>query len=467
MKTITSALFHDTADQLTQLAGVFQTPCHALRAQAIRKANKYLISLEAFFTPEFQQQASQWKKAGEALVVLEGRFKMANENHGKIELLNENIDGLQASMTRWRELSEPERNKIVQFARKAKQYGEQNLAKHEAHILHRFERFEALRALVPYSDNSEHLCDAIHHFENRQKYEDNIVRLEKKKEQARERLLSVRRGFFLACLLCAFIVTIPLCAPFAFSLWNRKREIENQIANFDETSRREEKRLLAADEGVVASLEIRDILGNVPLELVRRTLAEVKELRSEFQRPEKNAGLTAALLSFVELYKPRLEELFGEIPKGAVPSFSWLSRKVEDMLNIESQISVFSAELHSWQERQKKLLRGHSRGILQDSIENLRTVSVTGFDLPLHQDIKTEFALLCVQMPVVLSNVRQALGFVSHGQRVEDGAWQQLHRQLASLSNLLNATVLEMDLGQFWPAEEVVETQEIPAGAIK
>lgn len=441
---------HDVADQLSQLAGLFQVPGNDLKAQFIRRAEKNLVALESFFTPQLFLEAGQWKRSQESLSVLEQRLTKIEIKQSHIAQLDQVIQGLQAAMQQWRGLTDSERQRISQQAKVAYHFNENRTYIHEAHILHRYQRFDALRALVPYADNAEHLCEAIYHYENRLRYEESLQRLEQRKEQAFERLKSVKRGFYLALMLCVFIVTVPLCAPFAYSLWIRRREIEGQIANTEETIRREERRLQIADEGVVASQEIRDILGEVPLEQVRGALDEVRELRSEFARPEKSSSVTASLLAFLDLYRSRLLEIFGEMPKPPVEAFQWFVKKVFEVQNIESELAILNTQRDEQLAQMRKVTRGYSPGILKDSIAQLREVYNTALAIPFAPEAKICFALLCLEAPDLLAATRQALGLVSHGQRVSEEYWRALFLKLTSVSNSLSLCILDLDISRVW-----------------
>jgi len=303
-----------------------------------------------------------------------------------------------------------------------------------------------MNRLLPYADNAEHLCDAIFHFQNRLKYEENIQKIEHRRENALERLASVKRGFNLALFMCIFLVTLPLCLPVAFSLWNRRREIENQLANMSESQKREERRLQIADEGVIASEEIKDILGEVPLETVRRTLEELRELRSEFQRVDKNPSVTASLVSFIDLYKPRLKELFGEVPEDMAKAFVWFREEVERVLNVEAERGRLVAKLEESNSSIRKLLKGHGEVILRDSFIRVKAIVEDNFVVELDENYKAELAENICKFPSLLQTARVLLSQVSHGQIVDLVVWKDVYRWLLSVGAHFQAMALEMQL---------------------
>ncbi|MCA2961515.1 MAG: hypothetical protein IOD12_14785 [Silvanigrellales bacterium] len=457
MTTFPASTLGDVAEHASLLAGIFQLKGNTLRAAHIRKADKALLGLEAIFDAGLSAACTTWRRGREAQRVLEERLVVIGCHQARMADYETRLGSLEKDIEKWMSLSENDRARVGLNARKAQQYFEARTFNAESHILHRYERYQALRGLVAYADNAHFLCEAIHHFENREKYEDNKAKLEKRRDSARERLRGVTRGFWFATAFCFLIVTIPLCAPFAWSLYRRKREVENQIANLEETIRREDKRLQAADEGVVAAQEIREILGPLPLEQVRSTLGEVSELRREFQAAS-GGSVTASLIAFTELFGDRLETLFGEMPRSSVDRFRWLAAKVDEVTNAELEKARLGQDLAEVRARLKKLLRGHSVGMVRSSLENVRKATREALPLDLDEWVKREFADLGSRFPGLLQDARQALWHISHGQSIDEGVWKRLGVRLAGESNLLNACALELRLGASRPQSEAHET---------
>ncbi len=70
MEFPTHSILRDTATHLSVLAGVMQIPGREQRAQSIRKAEKALVALEAFFTHDRAQMFRRWQDSIAALDVL-------------------------------------------------------------------------------------------------------------------------------------------------------------------------------------------------------------------------------------------------------------------------------------------------------------------------------------------------------------------------------------------------------------
>jgi hypothetical protein len=448
MKDLHPSQLGDVAEHAGLLAGIFQHKGNALKAVHIRKADKALLALEAFFTPALTVACTTWRRGLDAQRVLEDRLAATAVHAERMEALGMRLQEKEKAVEKWMSLSEQERNKIIVHARKAKHYFDSHTLQSESHILHRYERYQALKALVPFADNAHFLCEAIHHFENRDKYEDNKARLEKRREGARVRLSSVSRGFWLAMVFCVFLVTIPLCAPFAWSLYRRKREVENQLANLEETLRREDKRIQAADEGVIAAQEIREVLGPVPLEEVRSTLGEVSELRREFQA-SSSTSVTATLIAFLEFSDGRLATVFGPLPSSTLDRFRWLTFKVEESVFAESEKVRLAQEMKAAQDRLRRFLGGYTVGMVRTSLESVRKVTQETMPFVADEWVMRDFAALAARMPKLLEGARRALWHISHGQSIDEGDWKRMRVALASESNLLNACALELRLGAF------------------
>ena len=446
MNQVSLLQLREAADQLNLLAGTFQIKPHYLRAKQIRQADKSLIAVDAFFSLELAAEAKQWSESIEGLRVLRKKLASVEEKQNEIEDLDVRINALKITTQPWISLEDSERQKIIQNAKRAQDFISNHLEKTEAHIIHRYNRFSALKELSPYADNANYLCEAVFHYENREKYETNIEKVEKKNLNAKERLKTVNRGFWLAIIFCIFIVTIPICFLFALSLWKRKKEIENQIVNSEETLRREHKRLVAAEEGSVVAQDIRGHLGEISLEQIRDTLAEVRDLRAEFQGPERTTSSTAILLSFIDLHKIRLCELFGEIPENPVKTFKWLADYVMKYQNTESTIKKLLERKAEVIQQQKQLTKGYSQDILLTSIKKLELVLQNTMQFPFDSENKSYFSDICINIPPILSQIREVLFFVSRSHPIDIQYWNMLRIKIQGFSNIMSLCVLDAEI---------------------
>jgi len=457
MNQVSLLQLREVADQLILLAGTFQIKPHYLRAKQIRQADKSLIAVDAFFSQELASEAKQWSESIEGLSVLRKKLASVEEKQNEIEELDIRINTLNKTTLPWISLEDSERQKIIQNAKRAQDFINNHLEKTEAHIIHRYNRFSALKELSPYADNANYLCEAVFHYENREKYEANIEKVEKKNLGAKERLKTVNRGFWLAVIFCIFILTIPICFLFALSLWKRKKEIENQIANAEETLRRENKRLIAAEEGSVVAQDIRSLLGEISLEQIRDTLAEVRDLRAEFQGPERTTSSTAILLSFIDLHKIKLCELFGDIPENPIKTFKWLSDYVTKYQNTETTIKNLIARKNEVTQQQKQLTKGYSSEILINSIKKLELVVESTMRFPFDQENKSYFSDICKNIPPLLSQVKEVLFFVSRSHPIDVQYWNMLRIKIQGFSNIMSLCVLDAEIANMDSANEVLK----------
>ena len=448
---------------LGNLASTLGQDPRLVQAAQIRKAERSLVQLEEFASSNFPVEAANWLRAHDAYKVLVKRVEQVDSLLADIKTQQTDVEALSKTLKIWNSLQEAERQKFVANYQRAKQFEDLNLAVAESHILHKYSRYKSLNRLLPYADNAEHLCDAIFHYQNREKYEDNISKLDVRQENAVVRMSSVKRGFNLALFLCVFVVTIPLCAPVALSLWNRRREIETQLASMTEMRRREERRLQIADEGVIASEEINEILGDVPLETVRRTLEELRELRSEFQRAEKNPSVAAALVAFVDLYRPRLKELFGNIPEETIDIFKWFRFEVDRLLNVEAEHALLTGRLKTTQLRLSQILRGHNEVILRESCARVEKICIDNFKVDLDSDYKADLARQMTKLPHILRECRVLLSHLSYGREVNALKWRDLYRWTLSMETSFQALALELNLTESENSSELPESESVHA----
>ncbi|BBH54182.1 hypothetical protein [Fluviispira sanaruensis] len=460
MNQVSLLQLREAADQLILLASTFQIKPHYLRAKQIRQADKSLVAVDAFFSKQLSAEARQWKESIEGLKVLKKKLVAVQEKQKEIEDLETRISALKVTTQPWFSLEENERQKIIQNAKRAQDFINNHLEKTEAHILHRYNRFSALKDLAPYADNANYLCEAVFHYENREKYEANIAKVEQKNKVARERLKTVNRGFWLAIIFCVFIVTIIISFPFAISLWKRKKEIENQIINAEETLRREHKRLVAAEEGAVVAQDIRSHLGEISLEQIRDTLAEVRDLRAEFQGPERTTSSTAILLSFIDLHKLRLCELFGEISDNPIKTFKWLSDNVNKYQNTESVIKKLQEKKEEVSLQQKQMTKGYSQEMLINSIVKLERVAQNSMLFPFDDENKSFFSELAIQLPATLSQIKEVLFFVSRSHPIDTQYWDMLRVKIQGFSNTMSLCVLDAEIASHM-GDTILKEQEI------
>jgi hypothetical protein len=449
MNQVSLLQLREVADQMIMLASTFQIKPHYLRAKQIRQADKSLIMVDAFFSRNLSIEAKQWLESLNGLSVLRKKLASLEEKQREIDELETRLNTLQSIIQLWCSLEEADKQKIIQNAKRAQEFIQNNLEKTEAHIIHRYNRFSALKDLTPYADNASYLCEAVFHYENREKYESNIEKVEQKILNAKERLKTVNRGFWLAVIFCLFVVTIPICFLFVISLWKRKKEIENQIANSEETLRRENKRLVAAEEGAIVAQDIRSHLGDMSLEQIRNTLAEVRDLRAEFQGPERTTSTTAILLSFIDLHRIKLSELFGEIPENPVKVFKWFYEHVSRCQNTEQTIQKLIEKKQEVLQQQKQTTKGYSKEILINSIKKLDFVLNSTMKFPFDTENKAHFADICTKTPPILAQIREVLFFVSRSHPIDAQYWEMLRLKIQGFSNIISLCVLDAEIANY------------------
>jgi hypothetical protein len=158
---------------------------------------------------------------------------------------------------------------------------------------------------------------------------------------------------------------------------------------------------------------------------------------------DKNPSVTASLVSFIDLYKPRLRELFGEVPDDMAKAFVWFKDEVERVLNVEAEHGKRVEKLEEINNSVRRLVKGHSESILRDSYERIKRVVEENFVIDLEETYKTELAKSICQMPSLLQSARVLLSQVSHGQIVDRGIWQDVHRWLLSCAAQYQAMELD------------------------
>jgi hypothetical protein len=171
MNRYTLTQLRNVSDELSFLAGTFQLKPFYLRAKQIRQADKTLASVESLFSSILALESSRWKEAADGLAVLRKKLLLLEENEKHVVDLDHKIDMLKTKIAAWSALDENERKRLIQTGTRAQKFIDSQDEKTEANILHRYYRFSALKELIPYTDNANHLCETIYHYENKKKYE--------------------------------------------------------------------------------------------------------------------------------------------------------------------------------------------------------------------------------------------------------------------------------------------------------
>ena len=203
---------------------------------------------------------------------------------------------------------------------------------------------------------------------------------------------------------------------------------------------------MAADEGALIAQEMKEILGNVSLEHIRDLLMEVKELRSEFLGLNKTASSTALLLNFLETKKDDLIKVFGEIPSTIIESIHWFLKSVNQYQNTEAIILDLEEQKNKLKSQKNQFLKGYSKEILENSIDNLNGVKMSLFHFPFEEETKVFFADLCIHIPAFLNQAREILYYVSRNQPFDVFYWDFLKSKIQSYSNTFSLCILDGEI---------------------
>jgi len=459
MNRYTLAQLRNVSDELSFLAGTFQLKPLYLRAKQIRQADKTLASVEALFSSILALESKQWKEAADGLAVLRKKLLLLDENEKLVLDLGQKTEGLKEKLKIWSSLPEEERKLIMQIAARTQKFTETLDEKAEASLLHRYERFSALKELLPYTDNIDHICESIFHYENKKKYESNVAILTQNIEKLKERTGTIHKGFWFALVLCLLVVTIPICVPFAFSLWRKKSQIKEQIQKQEEMLQRERARLLGSQEGAVAAQKIKKTLGELSLDQVKATLHEIKELQKEFQGQTVQPYAIATLLKAMDDHKSQMESLFGDVPADPMRAFRWLSENVSRLQEIDQMIAQLSAKKEDALLKQKQLTKGYSAEMLKKSMQKLQSVVSTTMNVPFELENKMFFADLASQIPELLVKMRECLYLLSKGQSVDLNQWNLLKLKIQGFANMMSLCVLDAEIVSQFQEEESNQTK--------
>ena len=444
MQTAKLTDLRDWADQLTALGATFQWSPGDLRAPHIRKAEKHLILLESQFPEDAMRAREVWINTYQALIGLQRRREKFQKKQDEISEIDAEIKRIKQKINAWLSLEEQNKLKMQNLIKSTEDYLRNKTFISESHILHQYKRYQILHNLIPYCDNADYLCDSISHFKNRDAFEKNRENLKKRIHVHQKKIETIQRGIWLAAIMCCFIITIPLCAPFVFTLWNRKKEIEKDLSSTLESMRREERRLHLADESIIAVQEIRSCLGDqIGVEELRRTLSELRELHTQF-KSKGSKSKTILLMKNIEENHLGIGKIFGTAPDDFLSQVKWIHNQAADLVPLEKQLNNLFMNHENTKQQIKDLMRGHSVGELDMSIAVLREHVVKNTVLA-GVDLKTQFrfASLSKSIGVLLQRTRHTLGLTTHSQAIPHSLWTGLLNQTHSKANELSLLYLE------------------------
>ncbi len=443
----------EQGEHLLALASVLGYPMSQLRANHFRAAERALTHLRHFFTPERALTAREWQSASQAGAKLRERLERFEKFEAFRVQREAELNQLESVLADWRALGAEDRTKLRRLLEHVRAFLDQPPSPADGAIIERHELYHQLKGLVVYAEQIDHLCAAVKHYARRDEYDAERKELETRIESAKLRERSVWRGFVLALCLCALIVTIPLCVPFAFSLWNRRREINTQHAQLIESRRRVLRKLELAAEGVVAAEDITAVLGERSLADVRSVLEDVARLHQEFTDPTESAPHLVRLLVLLDADQEVLVRACGNPPEVVASlreRLAWYARTCDVRMRQSQELLEAAASVVRESDAMKALLKGYNPQILRDTIARLedRMEVMEAGPVARDRDLYASYARLCRTMPRSLDAAQTVLSRVSYGHDVTESDWTKAGLAIVSASNTLGALVAAIDLGQ-------------------
>lgn len=430
------------------LSSIFDHQIGQLRAAHFRQAERNLTHLKHVFTAERAHEAENWLHISRSVQAMQSTLEQTAALKLETCNLEDRMTDLEGQLALWKAADPKDKEAWNTLAHVAGQYLDDPQTELEDKAIKRFSLYQQLKDLVVYAEEVDHLCSALKHYSKRDSYLEEKELLEKKILSAEVRLNSVKRGFFLSLILCGLIVTLPLCLPFAISLWNRIREIEKQLSRFTEERKRVLRRLDLAAEGVIAAEDITAILGERSLSDIRNVLEEVKSLHREFGSSNVRATALIRAITLDAEHRSALEAVFGQPPDEFRKRLSWIIRNIEKKKRQISEIVQTASDILRTREDLKKILRGYSEEILIDTIERMQERMNHIADSKWKQDLLERLMPLCTQGPHLVERVRSLLSQVSYGRSVAESDWLRLGLEVKSTSTTLNALLLEAELNE-------------------
>lgn len=434
------------ADQLAIVAHILETNPFYLRSKQIRQVDKALGILENYLNPEFIKEAKFWKDSHEGLQVLKKKLESIDQTQLKIVSLEKEIDELKILTRPWYALEDTIRDLIIQQNKRAVEFLKNQGDITEASVIERYHRSIELQDLFVYADRAPHLCDAILHYTQKERYQQNLLKLRDRIDAANKQIKTIRRGFWMALVLCLFIATVPICLPFAITLWQRKQRLYNHLMIYEDLKNREQKRSELAEEGYSITHEIRAIVGDVSYEAIRNLLMEAKDLKSEFHDSNRFLSVCAVILNFIDGHKKILIPLFGNMPEHPKDRFLWLIKNVQKFENAHKKLESFEHLRRELYLRKKQITKGYERETLTSSITQLKISMDSVMKVSLDISNKIIFNDFSLKAPESFKKIRETIFYVSQNYDVDLTTWNNLHIQIQDYARQLAIFVLDAEI---------------------
>lgn len=438
----------EISDQLSIVAHILQTNPFYLRSKQIRQVDKALFTIETFLSPEFLKDIRTWKESFDGLQILKKKLDVLDKTQEKIKSLELEIETLKNFLRPWYLLEDSERDLLLQNTKKARIFLENHGRESEAPVLERYNRLLELKHLLIYADDAPRLCDAILHHTHKERYAQNLSKIIEKIDLIHAQIKTVKRGFWVALVSCILIATIPISAPFTFTLWQRKRRLEAHLDTYEELKQREQNRLSLADDGTKITLDVQKVIGDISYDTIHDLFMEVKELKAEFYDPERFLSVCAVILNYIDTSKEMLSSLFEQMPTQAHNRVEWLVKNVEKYENAQKQLESLQYQKHDFFLQKKQKTKGYERDVLVESIQQLDISMKFLKVIPFADEHKVTFFEICLLIPEYFKKVRETIFYINQNYDVDLNVWYTSQQKIQEFSNQVALFVLDAEIAE-------------------
>lgn len=409
------------------------------KAKDIRNIEKSLVFLDSIFSHEHVQNCQKWLEVYKGCQFLKRRLNEVQALNRKLANSSEKVFGFESRLAFWKHFSSSDKKHLMYLNEKINAILKNGMSKKQTDSLYRLKSFYDLRCLEPYSQNPNYIYTAIYHNKNEVDYEQRLESLNKAKNDAISRAQTVKRGAIISLLFCFFIVTIPICLPFFFSLIKRRNEILKHIANVKEKIRQENYRLNLAQEGALAGEDIQNLFGDIGIEKLKNVMKNYITLKSEFQDLHTVDDIPIMVLKFVLENKRYLETALESFPKDPLDMIFYFNEKINEIRSIISDLKNLNSEIDKTQSDRENLLKGYTESILKNSISDLEFSMSQLVNLEIGWEFKKELASACLSVPEIMNDAKTFFKQIERGCSLEK---ENLTRLLSRIDIVLNTLSL-------------------------
>jgi hypothetical protein len=413
----------ELSQHLEELSQIFHLPFPLIHFHHIHQCQKSLEFVKKYCSEELPK-FTQWKQG------LEARNKVAQHIH-KIQNIETHIQTYKARQDHniienqsWVSLEDTKKQILLDCYH--------NLIPGE--FAHFFPEYLLAHQISSYLDYDDLLIENIERAHLVPLLESHAEELELKYKDVLERIKIVEKGFKFSLVLCIFIIPTPLCLPFSWTLWKRKKKLEKDISHFQEKIRQQNLKLLASQESLVILDEVKHLTSCKTKDTLLQKIKDLKEIYT-FSDPR--------FCQEMEFLKKIYEcKEFLNLPKDSTLWVDILKNKMSKIHKLLNDTKDNEEQINKLKNSQSLLLKDHSLNDWQNNLRSLDEFLKTNNPLfPLDDELIQETYDFLNTLSSLYEESHAQLKLIQQGKHPDTKVWQSLNHRFQGSCHIVKSIV--------------------------